>query len=266
MENSKCLLRKIPKMLALAFCFFSLSIFGQVTTDLPEFTFESVGSEHGFSQNSIFHIFQDSLGYMWYSTPNGLFRYDGYEFKVFRNIENDPESLASNEVIQACEDLNDKKWILNPHAINCFDPNTEKFKRFQLEEIQKWRFTFFFLDRKNPGHMWLGTNDNIALIVYDLESYEIKKITIPIIENEVTDQDLVMRFIFQDSKGYIWAAYNYNIARIELVDEELKVTKSDSLGYFSSIVESNDGQLYASIDGGVSRIEILDNGNIISEE
>lgn len=258
------LFRKVIVIFIAMFCFLSIPIISQVTLELPELTFERVGSEQGFSQNSIFHIFQDSLGYMWYSTPNSLFRYDGYDFKVFRNIEEDVESLTSNEVYQVCQDINYKQWILNPHAINCFDPNTEKFKRFPLDEIKRRSFTFFFLNKRYPGHIWLGTNDNLALVEYDLDSYEIKNVTFPIIENDISDEDMAIRFMFQDSNGSIWVVYNYTVAKIDLVDEELEVTVADSIGFISSIVESNDGQLYACIDGDVSTINILDNGSIVS--
>jgi ligand-binding sensor domain-containing protein len=51
--------------------------------------FEKFSTEQGLSQNSIVRIFQDSRGFLWFGTFEGLNRYDGYQFKIFRNIVGD---------------------------------------------------------------------------------------------------------------------------------------------------------------------------------
>ena len=56
----------------------------QILYSNKKLNFESIDNSLKFNQNSINAIFQDSKGFMWFGTPNGLFRYDGYDFKVFR--------------------------------------------------------------------------------------------------------------------------------------------------------------------------------------
>ncbi|MCZ6701659.1 MAG: hypothetical protein O6940_01320 [Ignavibacteria bacterium] len=74
-------------------------------------SFEKFSIEHGLSQNSILRILQDSRGFLWICTFDGLNRYDGYQFKIFRNIPGDTTSLSNNKILSICEDKSDNIWI-----------------------------------------------------------------------------------------------------------------------------------------------------------
>src|SRR5690606_11278599 len=58
----------------------------------------------GLSQSSVTCIFQDGKGFMWFGTQDGLNRYDGYKFKIFKNIPNDTTSLTDNFIFSIIED------------------------------------------------------------------------------------------------------------------------------------------------------------------
>ena len=66
---------------------------------------------HGLSNNSVLTLYQDTNGFMWIGTYDGLNRYDGYEFKVFRNRLDDTTSLISNNVYSLCGDADNNIWI-----------------------------------------------------------------------------------------------------------------------------------------------------------
>ena len=74
-------------------------------------SFEKFSTEQGLSQNSIMRILQDSRGFLWICTINGLNRYDGYQFKIFRNIPGDSTSLSNNKILSICEDKSGNIWI-----------------------------------------------------------------------------------------------------------------------------------------------------------
>ena len=57
-----------------------------------------LGIDQGLSNNGVISIFQDHNGFMWFGTFDGLNRYDGYSFKVFRNVLSDTTSLKSNYI------------------------------------------------------------------------------------------------------------------------------------------------------------------------
>ena len=68
----------------------------------PEQTdFIHISVNEGLSQNTIFDIAQDQQGHMWFATDDGLNKYDGYDFTIYRHDEQNPHSI-SNDIIKAC--------------------------------------------------------------------------------------------------------------------------------------------------------------------
>lgn len=63
---------------------------------LPSITFDQLNTRDGLSQSTINYILQDSSGFLWFATDDGLNRYDGYSFKVFRNEAANLRSISSN--------------------------------------------------------------------------------------------------------------------------------------------------------------------------
>ncbi|NIV34927.1 MAG: hypothetical protein GWN58_37370, partial [Anaerolineae bacterium] len=73
--------------------------------------FERITREDGLSQGTISCIMQDSLGFMWFCTGDGLNRYDGYDFTVYRHDPDDPESMGPGEIWAVYEDQEGMLWI-----------------------------------------------------------------------------------------------------------------------------------------------------------
>ena len=70
---------------------------------------------------------------MWFGTKDGLNRFDGYDFRTFRNIPNDSTSLSDNNIWALYEDFQGNIWAGTQGGIlNCFDPATERFKRINI--------------------------------------------------------------------------------------------------------------------------------------
>jgi len=73
--------------------------------------FNHITIDNGLSQSSVTCILQDKLGFMWFGTQDGLNRYDGYNFKVFKNIPKDSTSLAENFIYSLYEDQSGTLYI-----------------------------------------------------------------------------------------------------------------------------------------------------------
>ena len=68
-------------------------------TEADDIRFDHISLNEGLSQSIVSCIIQDHNGFMWFATENGLNKFDGYSFTVFRRIQNNPQSLNQNEIL-----------------------------------------------------------------------------------------------------------------------------------------------------------------------
>ena len=92
-----------------------------------DFKFESFTTENGLSENMVNAFYQDSKGYLWIGTHDGLNRYDGYEFKKFRHDPSDKNSLPDNAVMDVCEDGQHNLWVASSTGFCRFNTAENKF-------------------------------------------------------------------------------------------------------------------------------------------
>ncbi len=104
----------------------------------PEYRFEELTMNNGLSNNRVYSIIQDKKGFLWIGTLDGLNRYDGYNFKVYRNQPKDSSSISNNRATIIYEDNEGYLWIVGKNTgINKFDPGTETFKSYIKDPEKK---------------------------------------------------------------------------------------------------------------------------------
>ena len=81
----------------------------QSPSEKLKFSRIEVGS--GLSNSNVTCFLQDSRGFMWIGTRDGLNKYDGYEFKVYRNDQEDTTTLLKNHIYQLFEDSHGTIWV-----------------------------------------------------------------------------------------------------------------------------------------------------------
>jgi ligand-binding sensor domain-containing protein/GAF domain-containing protein len=128
--------------------------------------------EDGLSQSSINCIVQDAQGFMWFGTQDGLNRYDGYEFRVYRHDPEDPYSL-SNSYVMGCEgDQRDVMWVVTRDGtLHRYEPETGRFIRYALaleDPFEQTGSEFRTLHGDAQGRLWIGTYGD-GLVRYDPE-------------------------------------------------------------------------------------------------
>ncbi|MGH7493795.1 MAG: sensor histidine kinase [bacterium] len=117
----------LTSIIIIAVLFLSRDHYAQ-TGDLA---FERISTEQGLSQSSVHAILQDHQGFLWIGTEDGLNKYDGYNFTVYRHDASDSTSISDNLVNTVFEDRAHRLWIGTKNGLNLFDRATEKFTRFQ---------------------------------------------------------------------------------------------------------------------------------------
>jgi ligand-binding sensor domain-containing protein len=88
----------------------------------------------GLSQSTVQAIVKDKYGFMWFGTQDGLNKFDGYKFTVYRHEPNNPKSLRKNFIISLYEDRQGNLWVgtLNG-GISLYDRKTDAFINY-IEE------------------------------------------------------------------------------------------------------------------------------------
>lgn len=99
--------------------------------------FDQMSVSDGLSSNSVYTIFQDSRGFIWFGTLDGLNRFDGYDIKVYKHNKNNIESLSSNRITNIYEDRNHNLWLYDEHnsLLHKFQPAKQEFKAYYLDRV-----------------------------------------------------------------------------------------------------------------------------------
>jgi signal transduction histidine kinase/ligand-binding sensor domain-containing protein/CheY-like chemotaxis protein/AraC-like DNA-binding protein len=133
--------------------------------------FENLSTIDGLSSSTCVEIFQDSDGFLWFGTIDGLNKYDGYDFTVYRSVINDPYSISSNRISTIAGDKQGRLWIGTSNGLNVFDKNTEKFFRINTNPdnpnsiSSDLIYGLLFDEAKNT--LWIATKRGVSKLALD---------------------------------------------------------------------------------------------------
>ena len=146
-------------LMLLGLLFFAFSLQAQK----PQLKFGHLGLEDGLGLTGIFNIHQDQQGFLWLCTDEGLHRYDGYGFRVYRNDPANSKSISDNGVNKIIEDQQGKLWISTDNGLNSFDPKTEHFQTYFPDTsyfgLVENRIYDIYCDRE--GMIWADFEDEL---------------------------------------------------------------------------------------------------------
>ena len=94
--------------------------------------FDHISIEQGLSQSSVRVVFQDSLGFLWFGTEDGLNRYDGYTFKSYKPEPSNPKGISNGWINAIVEDQDGYLWVgTSLGGLNRYDPLKGEFTQYQ---------------------------------------------------------------------------------------------------------------------------------------
>jgi ligand-binding sensor domain-containing protein/serine phosphatase RsbU (regulator of sigma subunit) len=224
---------------------------------LPRIRFQRKTPEEGLPHINVTSIVQDANGFIWLGTQDGLARFDGYRFRVYRNDDSDPESLANNFVTQLIVDKKGRLWVgTGGSGLDQMDVATGKFKHFPPGEGSVGEGTVLALASSSDGTIWLGTNGG-GMSRIDPESGEITNYT----EEEGLSFGTV-RSIVEGPDGRIWIG---TVSGLDVLDPKTnkieRLNESDSTppglvrGHVRALAK-DDGALWIGVEGaGLYRMD-----------
>jgi ligand-binding sensor domain-containing protein/two-component sensor histidine kinase len=202
-----------------------------------EYIFRQLTVDDGLSQSTVFATLQDSRGYMWFGTIDGLNRYDGYNFMVFTNNPADSTTISDNVITRIFEDSRKQLWVGTVNGyINKFNWNTETFDRYFVRD-------FFEVELAPPGGYYeyplaFSRNMNISI-----------------------------SSITEDQQGYLWiGTWGNGVIRFDPVNKTAihlykKIDDESSISFnrITRVLASRDGTIWIGTFGnGLNKLELSD--------
>ena len=187
----------------------SFSIYSFASIE-ERYNFRNIGVEEGLSQNTVETIFQDSKGYIWIGTNDGLDRYNGYKFKHYKYDIYDENTISNNYIVDIVEDSDGYIWVTTINGLNRIDVNTNSIKRYysdpkkgNLSNDNLWEIIF------TSNNQLIVTSVN-GVSIYDKKTDSFKRI--------LNNGELPSQFIYsihEDKNQNIWVGTDKGLVKFD---------------------------------------------------
>ncbi len=221
-----------------------------VTTGLSaqQLAFHHLTVENGLSQNAVIAIGQDSRDFIWIGTSNGLNRYDGYRFKVYKSRAADTTTISSNGILCILGDSKKNLWTGTGNGLNKYLPQLDQFRRIPFPGKKQLTWQCLYEDKK--GRVWAGTTGGLFII--NTEKGDRPE---PVILPKLADsmKNWSIRTIFEDRNGNLWVGTTCGLFKFKKSEVGADFTffrhnllnpQSISGDFITSIEEDRQGNIW----------------------
>ena len=233
-----------------------------------KYSLEQLDNTKGLSNSSVNTIFQDSENLLWIGTWDGLNRYNGNSFKIFRPELDNENSLSNQVILKIDEDHTGKIWILTIHGINQYDKKTDTFKRYYFTRknkppLSESEFNMaldasknVFCAVKDWGIGYFDGNDFQLLKIKNFSTKAVKKM-----EFTLTGELLVL---FENNELYALSfGTKSNISKVKLVSNGIRTFELMPKGKICIVSSSGIANLVSLLDKNSQLLPEKNIGNII---
>jgi ligand-binding sensor domain-containing protein len=227
---------------------------------------ENISIPNGLSNAEVNCIYQDKYGLLWVGTKDGLNKYDGYSFKVFKNIPGNPNSIINSDIWDITEDDNGDLWIATLGGVSHYIRKANKFINYDFEEelpnynpVNPQTLRILFDSHKN---LWVSTL-GLGLRKFNKESNQFEDQKYLYKDSIYTTLENIVAFpLWEDSNKKIWAGLNnfglmfYDQEKQLFVEAEIK-NKSQASDFtrefnnLTKIFSDQSGKLWLVSQSGI---------------
>ncbi len=216
--------------------------------------FNAIGVEDGLSQNDVSSILQDSEGFMWFGTYDGLNRFDGYEIQSFFHDNNNPQTLSGNRIRCLFEDKNKNIWIgTDGYGLNFYSLLNGKINR--VETPENHNIINDIVEGTSPNEQIVATTEGLLKIKEDVGNK--KGYVIEVVQSPITGFNV--RSIYKLKSGNLLYATNNGVWIQK--DKVFKLVDDSFNQSFNWITETKSGKIWIGSQDGLFT---LDNENLLA--
>jgi len=241
------------------FCIILLSYSYYISALAYQVQFTHLSLKDGLSQATVFCMLQDSRGFMWFGTEDGLNQYDGYKFTVYRHNPKDINSLSNNWINALYEDKQGILWIgTEGGGLNRLDYETQTFKRYLHQPDNPHSLshdTVLSIYEDSQAIMWIGTDEG-GLNQFDRQSGQFIRYQHDPKNPHSLSHNKVWR-IYEDSQATLWVGTYQGLNRFDRQTQQFRHYVHEPNNPYSlshntvlSLYEDRQGVLWIGTEGG----------------
>lgn len=226
--------------------------------------FDYYSLAEGLPQSSVNTMLQDTYGFLWFGTQDGLCRFDGYSFRIFRHNPNDSASLTNNYVNILYQDKAGILWVGTNNGLNVYNPKTDKFTRLYHTEqpgsLHNDNISCLLEDRH--GNFWVGSQEQ-GVCILDRKTMLVRQVFRHHPQDAASLPSNVIRQMYEDRAGNIWFATNKGLAHFQEDTNNFTILtqfgakkRRYSSESISTIYEDRSGHLWIGTRNGVHRYNL----------
>ncbi|MBC8053666.1 MAG: response regulator [Sphingobacteriaceae bacterium] len=222
-------------------------VFCQMQNEIP---FTHLTTASGLSQSSVTCIAKDKTGFMWFGTQDGLNKFDGYKFKIYRNVSGDSSSLPYNHIKSLLVDKSGKLWVgtLNG-GLAAYDERSDAFDTYGGGPI-------FCLYEDKKRVLWVGTFHELYIMdrrqnkLVLAETHDIKYRAV---------RNVTITCVFEDRKNNLWIGTKNGLYMSARGSKQIKLFRAGSAknpglvnDNITAVLEDKKGRLWVGSSGGIN--------------
>jgi signal transduction histidine kinase/ligand-binding sensor domain-containing protein/HPt (histidine-containing phosphotransfer) domain-containing protein/BarA-like signal transduction histidine kinase len=214
-----------------------------------QYSFDHFSRDQGLSQASVQALYHDKQGFIWAGTTDGLNRFDGYQFKVYRSNSDKLDSLSNNNVLSITQDSNENLWFGTVNGLNRFNKSTESFTAFLHDNKQKNSLSNNIVQTLTAdkfGSVWVGTKNGLnkfngeSFIQFSHQSEE----------NNASRNNI--QAILEDSNNDLWLGTQGGLSFFDVKAKALNTVKLELKEQsITSLLEYDDNTLWLGTENGL---------------
>ena len=207
-------------------------------------------------------MLQDSAGFLWFGTEDGLNRYDGYTFTVYRHDPENPDSLGHNTINHLVEGENGSIWVATISGLDRLDRATDRFTHYRAASDDPHSLSHnlvITVHRDAAGRIWIGTASGLDRFEPASNNFTHCRSADP---SEEGQGNLQVRTILEDEGGRLWLATSSGVERFDPDDGTFRTWSNDpedpvtlSNSQALSLCQGPSGDIWAGTFAGLNRID-----------
>ncbi|MBA6398881.1 response regulator [Colwellia sp. BRX10-4] len=214
-----------------------------------QYSFDHFSRDQGLSQASVQALYHDKQGFIWAGTTDGLNRFDGYQFTVYRSNSDKFDSLSNNNVLSITQDSNENLWFGTVSGLNRFNKSTESFTTFLHDNKQNNSLSNNMVQTLTAdkfGSVWVGTKN--GLNKFNGESFTLFSHQSE--ENNALRNNILA--ILEDSNNDLWLGTQGGLSFFDVKAKTLNAVKVDLKEQsITSLLEYDDNTLWLGTENGL---------------